>query len=412
LKYGSPLSRLYDETGTVKRAWLIPAILMLFTFAGLPVSAQQQSPTVCLVYTIQDLSPAGTDSGDYEQTITDAVSAAAAAQGYTLVAANSWQDAAAGQSLDPAHIIAEAPALAVARAVGADIAVSGSYVVAGDQIYYSLLCWDVGAGKLAAGIQQTTPLNLAFFTQLNESITNTLFPSVHLERVETPRLVFSSADEGMEVILAGDVDIGRITNGHVSWPVSGIAAGTKIVVEKRKPGFHTDRQTVALVTGKEIPLTPLAPEHASAIELSETLGQLLGAGAAVRAYAIPDWLFLYAGAYLWMQPPATLSFRAAFHDDTQFGLGGYLLFPPASLVRMGIASGAGAVLTFLSTPGFPVYTDVYIDLARIWLELDLPRFAFLLRADVEYGLGWGTNLLGQGWLLNSGPVITVGVIFR
>ncbi len=392
----------------------IPAILLLFAFAVLPVSAQQQTPIVCLVYTIQDLSPAGSDTGAYEQTITDAVSAAAAAQGYTLVAASAWRDAAAAsQSLDPSRFLTQTPALAVARAVGADVAVTGSFVVQDDQIYYSIQCWDVTAGSLAGGIQETTPFNLAFFTALNQKLTTSLFPSVQLGRKESPRLVFTSPDEGMDVLLAGDMDIGQITDGRVSWPVAGLSPGTKIVVEKRKPGFHTDRQTVVLVTGKDIPLTPLTPEHTRSVEVDETIGQLLGVSAAIRGYSVPDWFYGYLGSSLWVQPPVTFAPRVAYHYDNNFGFGGYLFFPPGSWFRVGIETGLGYVLTLPSTPGFPLYTDIYADVARISLEVDLARVAFFLRTDFVYALGVGTNtLLGRGWLLNTGPQVTIGVLLR
>ncbi len=380
--------------------------------AALPAAAQQQPPLVCLVTTIQDLSAPGSDTGAYEQTITDAVSAAAGAHGYTLVPASAGRDAAAASpSPDASPGGAQAASLAVARAVGADVAVTGSFVVENDQIFFTIQCWDVAAGKLAAGVQQTTPFNLAFFALLDESL-GTLFSSVQVERNNAPRLVFTSPDEGMEVILSGDVDIGQVSGGRVSWPVTGVAPGTKIVVEKRKTGFHTDRQTVTLVTGKEIPLTRLTPLHASSVEYSETIGQLIGVGAAMRAYMIPDWLYFSIGGYPWIQPPASVALRAAFHFDEELNLGGYVIFSPGSPFRLGLASGVGLVLTFMSTPGFPVYTDAYVDLARISLELDLPRVAFFIRPEFRYALGLGTNLLGTGWLMQNGPGISIGMVVR
>jgi hypothetical protein len=390
----------------------IPAILLLFALAALPASAQQPAPAACVIFTIQDLSPEGSDSRDYTQSITEAVSAAASAQQYTLVDANIWQDAAKAQSLDPSRIFAQTSALAIARAVGADVAVTGFFSVQNDQVYYSIECWDVGAGRLAAGIQETTPFNLAFFTALNQKLTTSLFPSVQLERKDSPRLVFTSRDEGMEVLLSGDLDIGQITNGRVSWPVSGLMPGTRIIVEKRKTGYHTDRQTVTLVTGKDIPLAPLAPEHSKGAEIDATVGRLLGAGATLRAYGIPDWYYLYAGTYVWMQPPATFALRFAFHGECRFGLGGYVIFPPTSWFRFGISGGPGVIFSTLSTPGFPLFTDVYLDAVSLLLEVDLARMTFFLRQDFKYSFGVGTNLLGQGWLMNSGPVITLGVLLR
>jgi hypothetical protein len=396
----------------VKRTISILAILLLNALAVFPASTQQPAPIVCVIYMVQDLSPAGSTTGEYEQTITDAVNAAAGAQGYALVALNAWQEAASAQSLDPARINAQTPALAVARAVGADVAVTGSFAVHGDQIYYSIECWDVAAGRLAAGIQQTTPLNLAFFTSLNQELTTDLFPSVQLERNESPRLVFTSPDQGMEVILGGDLDIGQIANGQLSWPVAGLVPGTKVTVEKRKTGYHTDRQTVTLVTGKDIPLAPLTPEHSTAYLLDATIGQLLGAGVTIRAYGIPDWFYISMGSYFWLQPPATFAARVAFHDDYSLGLGSYVLFPPSSWFRLGVSTGVGVIFTALSTPGFPVYSEFYIDVASIWIEVDLARTAFYFRQDFKYALGLGTNLLGTGWLIESGPLMTLGVIFR
>ena len=202
----------------------VPALLML---AASFAPAQAQAPLVCVVYPIQDLSPDGSEAQNYRQSITDAVSAAAGVQGYTIVPADAWQPAAQAQSLDPSHIFTQTDALAIARAVGADLAVTGSFSVQNDQVYYSLQCWDVGGGRLASGVQETTPFNLAFFTALSQKLASDLFPSVKLERKEAPRIVFSSPDEGMEVILAGDMSIGKITDGQVSWPLPGGGARHK-----------------------------------------------------------------------------------------------------------------------------------------------------------------------------------------
>jgi hypothetical protein len=194
--------------------------------------------------------------------------------------------------------------------------------------------------------------------------------------------------------------------------MAGIVPGTRVTVEKRKAGFHTDYQDVTLVTGTPIPLSPLAPAHTTRVEWNETIGQLLGAGATLRSYLIPDWLYVYDGAYAWLQPPANLALRFAFHGDILAGIGGYLFFPPTSWFRMGISSGAGLIVTFISTPGFPDYTDIYVDFVSVLLEATFAQTTFFLRTDVKYALGIGQNLLGANWLMDNGPSVTLGVLLR
>jgi hypothetical protein len=90
---------------------------------ALPLWAQTTGP-VCVVFPVKDLSP-GSDSRDYEQTITEAVSAAFQANGFTVMPAASWQDAAASRSVDLTRPVSEPDALSVARTVGASLAVTG-----------------------------------------------------------------------------------------------------------------------------------------------------------------------------------------------------------------------------------------------------------------------------------------------
>jgi hypothetical protein len=394
------------------RTTLMLTVMALFMLAASSASAQGQAPVVCVVYPIQDLSPAGSDTQQYGRPISDAVAAAASAHGYSTIADDAWHEAAKAQSLDPGRVFTQAAALAIARVVGANLAVTGSFSVQNDQIYYSIQCWDVEAGRLASGVQETTPFNLAFFTALSQKLSDDLFPSVRLEQKETPRIVLSSPDEGMEVIVSGDTSIGQIRGGEVTWPLTGLAPGTKVTVEKRKTGFHTDYQDITLVTGAPIPLSPLAPAHTTSVELNETVGQLLGTGATLRSYLVPDWFYLYDGGYAWLQPPANFALRFAFHGDILAGIGGYLGFPPTSWFRVGISTGAGMVLTFLSTPGFPNYTDFYLDIGSLLIEATFAQTTFFLRTDFKYALGIGENLLGAGWIMDGGPSVTLGVLLR
>ena len=386
--------------------------LLTLLACALPVAAQGTPPGAeCVVFPVKDLSP-GTDTRDYEQTITEAVTAAFSAGGFAVIPAASWQDAAASRSVDLSRPVTEPDALGVARTVGATLAVTGLYSVQGDDIYYSIQCWNVATGKLAAGVQASTPFNLAFFSELNLSLSTSLIPGLGAGGSAAPRIVFVSPDEGMRVRLSDDQDIGRITDGRLSMPAESIAPGTRVLLSKSKPGYHPSDQTVALAPGKDIRLAPLVPEHHYGLELNSTLGQLLGLGVALRYYPAPDWTFFTFGSYLWVQPPLNFAPRVVLHADFFAGLGSYLILAPDAPVRIGASSGAGFILSAPSTSGLQNDTDFYLDVVNWWLEAGFPGTTFYLRQEFKYALGFGTNLLGQGWMMHDFPPTTVGVLFR
>jgi hypothetical protein len=395
----------------VKRISRLPFLLLL-AIPALPLLGQQAAPPpVCVVFTVKDLST-GSDTLDYEQTITQAVSAAFGAGDFQVLPEAAGRDAASARSVDPGRPISGADAVDVGRSVGAALAVTGVYSVQNDEVYYSIQCWDVASGKLAAAIQATTPFNLAFFSGLNLALTSDLLPRLHPAAPKAGGVVFTSSDEGMDVALSGDQDVGRITSGRVTLSTDSIIPGTKVVLRKTKPGYHPSEQTVTLTTAKEIPLRPLARVHHHALELNSTLGQLLGLGTAMRVYVDPDWFFINFGGYLWLQPPAAFAARAVLHSDFFVGAGGYLFLPPDAPVRFGLSTGSGFILSSLTTPGFPTYMDLYLDVLNWWVEAGLFGATFYLRQEYKYALGMGTNLLGQGWMVGQFPPTTLGVLFR
>jgi hypothetical protein len=387
-------------------------LLCLLVSPAVTLPGQQSVPgQVCVVFTVKDLS-ANASTRDYEDTITQAVSAAFNAGGYQVLQDSVWRDAAAERSVDLSRPVTEADALGIATSVGADLAVTGFYSVQNDGIYYSIQCWSVASGKLAAALQADTPFNLAFFSGLNLALSNDLLPRLTPEGPGPASIVFVSPDEGMVVKVSGDQYIGLVVNGRVAVPAGSIVPGARILIQKSKPGFHTAQQTVTLSAGKEIPLKPLVKEHRRAFEVDSTLGQLLGLGAALRAYPVPDWFFISVGSYLWVQPPVNLAPRAVLHADTYLGVGGYLFLSPDAPVRLGVSSGAGLILSFLSTPGLPTFSDLYIDVFNWWLEARLFGITFFVRQEQKYSLGLGTNLLGQGWMMRGFPPTTLGVVFQ
>jgi hypothetical protein len=400
------------------------ALFSFLVLCVLPAAAQDQpalQKKSCVVFTMQDLSPS-TENAEFAQPITASVRAAIEVGGFSMVGQELWSAEVQRRRLSPRALLAEATALAVAKAVGADMAVTGSYVVQDDQIYVSLQCWDVAAGRLITGLQQKARFNLAFYSFLNDRVTamlpNIRFQEQHAQssaaaapQLVLPEITFLSPDDGMEILLAGDYSIGVVSDGKLLWKGGGISPGTDLHIEKRKPGYHTSRQTVRAM--REIKLSKLEKEHTRAIEVDWTWGQLAGLGSTLRGYLSPDGLFIFSSLYLFMQPPLTSAGSPIFHGDITLGLGGYLFFPPDFPVRLGVSSGLGFVSSNPTSPALPPAADFYIDVINWWIETDLLGPVIFLRQEWKFTLGVGYNYLGTQWMTAANlPPMTLGVMFR
>ncbi|MGA2641415.1 MAG: hypothetical protein ABSG21_11010 [Spirochaetia bacterium] len=393
----------------------------------LPASGQQQdagAKAQCTVFTIQDFS-AGAENRDYEQPITASISAAFEVGGFGVIPPEKWGGEAQRRRLDARALLAETAAVSVAQAVGAALAVTGYFTVEDGRIYISLQCWDVGAGALAAGLQQTARFNIAFYSSLHDRVAEML-PRIRLREppasiaagaVPEKRqptlsdLTFVSPDEGMEVFLAGDTRIGAISGGKLEWQSGGLALGARFSVEKRKVGFHTSFEMVR--AAKEIRLSPLESEKVRAVELDWTLGQLLGLGAALRLYTRPDSVFFSFGNYFYLQPPLSAAGSPVVHDDASIGLGAYLFFPPSSPFRFGVSTGAGWILSVLTASGGASYADGYLDVFNWWVETKVLGPVVFLRQEWKFTTGGTASLLGANWMMINGfPIMTLGVLYR
>lgn len=410
---------------------LRPLHITLFTFLAilsLPAIAQDQAgpgKKACVVFTIRDFS-VGSENKDYEQPITASVSAAFGVGGYSVIPPDKWNSEVQRRALDSRALLAEAMAESVAQAVSADLAVTGYFTVEDDRIYISLQCWDVAAGVLATGLQQTARFNLAFYSSLHDRVAEML-PQIRLtqrpaqiavgaapvkRQPPVADLTFVSPDEGMEVFLVDDTRIGAISEGKLVWKSGGLVQGSAFSVEKRKQGFHTSHETVR--AGKEIRLSRLESEKQRALEVDWTLGQFLGLGATLRVYSSPDSTFLFVGNYLFAQPPLTAAGNPVFHYDTSLGVGAYLFFPPDFPVRFGVSAGAGSVVSVLTGPAGAAYADLYLDVFNWWLETRVLGPIIFLRQEWKFTTGYGSNLLGKQWMMVAGsiPPMTIGVVFR
>jgi TolB-like protein len=403
-------------------------ILVLCLFPGL-VFAQAEPPAAmptCVIFPIQDMS-AGGDTKEYEQTITDSLSAWFKVAGFSLVTAS-------GNAPAP---LSESQTLSAAAALDAGFAVTGSYLIQGDQIYVAVQVWDVSGGRLITGVQQRAHFNLAFYSALHDWIADMLLriepteggltavagqpvsPSQSLEPqlqtvpqasqpAQLSAITFLSHDEGMELSLPGNVKIGSVANGKLTWSPAGLPQGATLRVLKEKPGYHTEWQTVRAAA--EIHLSSLAKMYSNGVEADWTFGQLAGLGGTYRRYVSADNLFLFGGGYFFTQPPLSSTGLLVYHADASLGFGGYVFFPPSAYVRLGLSTGVGADVTFTAVG---TYNDFYWNLLNWWLETRAIGPIFFLRQEWKFATGIGNNLLGTGWMnIQHIPPFTFGVRFE
>ncbi len=400
-----------------------PGVLLIFIALALaaPVgygaSDQVSGRSVC-VFPLVDLA-AGTAQDDHQKPFSEAVEQEFVAVGFTLVPREQWAPQAALLSAQPDHIADPPQALKIARGAGADMAVSGFFRINGDRVLVTVQCYDVTAGTLITGFSHTWRFNLAFYNFLHAEIADLVQKVVFStaprlislkESVRVDQITFLSPQDGMEVVVEGQRSVGRIQGGALVFQTDGVKAGTLLRIEKRQEGYHTIWQTVR--AAPHITLTPIPKESRLSLEADWTAGQLEGAGATLRWYPVPDWLYLGLSEYLFTQVPVVPSATWPIHSDTELLAGLYLFWPPEASLRMGIGAGAGAYLTAIPGSAIPLYTDVYINLLNIWFEWQAGKVKLLARIEGKATLGIGNNLLGANVVTwNSAlPPLTFGVV--
>jgi hypothetical protein len=405
-------------------AALFFAVFMPGFAAGQPFGGM----TVCLLPLV-DLTPEG-NLGEYARVITEDLGVQLQQAGVPMVAAERVRETVAAQKASPRDLLAPGAAASAARAAGGDIAVNGFIALEDDTLKVSLRAYDARSGILLAGLLRDLQFNISLYAFLWQAVSEMLAQAIAAPPPVEPTqpaqvappaqrdgqlttMVFTSRQEGLEVLLADGTSLGRIEKGALTIAVEGIDLRVPLVVEKRMEGYHSARQKAAVAP--VIALSPIARSSSFALEAQWTTGQFLGAGSAFRFYLLPDYLFLSPCLYLSAQPQEASGAGTATRLDAGFVVGGYMFFPPDSPFRLGISAGGGAIFSWTFADAVPVYFDPYVDIANLWIELNLPWVSISLRSDLKYALGGqAPNLLGQGVILWAGflPPLSLGVLFK
>ena len=408
------------------RVLIVCAALLITCFGPACAAAKPLGGmTVCL-FPLVDLTPGGS-LGEYVGVISDDLAVQLQQAGVVVVAAARVAQVMSAQKASPRELLSPRAAAAAARAADADIALNGFIALDKDTLKVSLRAYDARSGVLLAGLLRDLQFDISLYAFLWQAVSEMLAQAVVAPATAdaTPApaapastdtrlttVVFTSRQEGLEVLLANGTSLGRIEKGVLTVAAEGIDLRGPLVLEKRLDGYHSARQKAS--PGPVIALTPIARANDFAVEAWWTTYQPLGAGAGFRFYLLPDYLFLSPAMHISAQPAEVPGGRFT-HVEPGFVVGGYLFFPPDLPFRLGVSAGIGAIFSWDQGGDVPVYFDPYVDIANLWLELNLPPVSFWLRGELEYALGGPTpNLLGQGFVLGPGslPPISLGVLFR
>ena len=401
------------------RTLAVPVVFLLLVVSGAWSAEARVAATAVCVFPLSNLTPDGRMQ-EHQKPLSDAVAQEFAAVGYHMVAPDQWQAEAAREKVAVDRITEAPVVLRLGQGAGADMAVSGFYWMEGGRILISIQCYDVKAGTLITGFLHTWRFNLGFYNSIHAEIADLVQRVVFLtapslitlkDSVRVDQITFTSPQDGMEVLIEGQDNAGRIKDGTLVFDTGGIKAGTPLTVEKRQRGYHPLSQTI--IVSPEVALSPLPRENRLSLELDWTAGQLEGAGAALRWYPVPDWIMLNFSEYLYVQVPTVSAARVPIHADSELLAGLYLFLPPQSDFRFGVSSGVGTILSWIPGTSLPLYTDVYLNLLSLWAEYKVAGFPILARVELKIPLGIGSSLLAPGTPLTwSGglPPITIGVV--
>lgn len=365
-------------------------------------------------------------------------------------------------------------AVQMAGQLNADVAITGSVRIEGSDIILRVQAYNVSAGGEIFDIEERASKDIGIYNQVNSLAKNMITelsnwlqsPSTYVatsrsgglvlegepRRQQPPERAIQGGEGPVEVLPPAEgslLDLGAKTTGEVSEPASareqpeilvtllsedegaeiyigqgqlagtigrgklviGVPAGGTLEVEKRKNGYHPDREDFQLADQPvEIPLSPLRKIIRFGFELFYTSSQFLGFGAGFRWYVIPDYLMFRADQYSYFSADsAGTDSPSAFHGDFRLTLGSYLFTPPWWRVRFGMASGFGIILSVL--PG-STYRDLYWEVIDLWLDLNWRRWAVFFRAEPKYALGLGNCILERGFLTGYGPQYTIGWLLK
>jgi hypothetical protein len=389
--------------------------IFLAAIPALPGQAQEQQPVKAAIFTIRDLGPSA--DADFDRLLSESVRLEIENAGYAVV--DGWDALLGPGETPPVH---GARAAELARGVGAAVAVTGFYTQPdAGSVALSVQCWDTDGETLLASFTLAAPFDLSYYNLLHDRLAGLLAaaekftgpPRIEAIEVAEARglgtIVFLSAQDGVEVLLAGEKSLGTVAGGRLEATVGLLSTGSRLELTLRRDRYHGIETAVTAIP--EIRLPALLPARRFSLDLGWNNGQPLGAGALINWFPVPDWVFVGAAVQFSAQLPpygATGEY-AVLHFDAGARAGVYLLPLKPSVrifgvtldipVRAGVVVGFGAMPTVSLAAGNPFWLDWYLMSPCPFVEFGTGKTVITFRMDQRYSFGLPGGALDRGWIM-------------
>jgi hypothetical protein len=423
-----------EENVKLRNAALTAAVCLLALGAPL-CTAQEQLPVRAVVFAIQNLT--GAADGDIDQLLTDAIRIEIENAGYA--GAGGWEKLLDAGEKAPVH---GSRAADIARQAGATVAFTGYYTRPdAGSVALSVQCWDAAGQTLLSSFTLSAPFDLGFYNLLHDRL-GALVASAEkftgpprIEAIEVAEarglgtIAFLSAQDGVEVLLAGEKSLGTVADGRLDAPVGLLSTGSRLELELRKEGYTTLRTAATAIP--EIRLPALVPTTRRSLDLAWNNGMPFGIGGTINWFPVPDWVFVGGTLHVSAQMPGGPGEHVIMHVDAGARAGFYLLpvKPHLSLFgldmnlpfRVGVMTGFGVIPSFALASGSAAWLDLYLLAPLPFLEIGTKHTIFTLRPDMRYSLGLPGSAIDRGWIMRAVPTdggtnsvlpIILGVTFK
>ncbi len=324
-------------------------------------------------------------------------------------------------NLSGKSLISQDSVLQLGKTAGVAVCITIEVVEKGNLLEFIATAWDINGEKKIASDRKISRSSITKFIMINSSIayittqlTGESGVATVIEDVKVRKITFLSNQDGLEIYMPDGTLLGIITNSVLNITDVEYEIGTNLLIKKKLKKHRTDKQLIILDSAKSVvPLSNLEKAVTLAFDMNWTYMQLMGIGAGIRFYPIPDWAFFSLDNYFYVQKDfSTSSGTETIHDDIRFLFGVYIGIGPKSIFRVSVSTGFGVILSYpIHRAG--VLVDVYANAVNVSLEINLEEWSFYLRPELKIAMGIGDNKLHEGGIIISEynvPAITIGVI--
>lgn len=275
------------------------------------------------------------------------------------------------------------------------------------RLHLSISAHDTESGALIGGINGSGRTNVTLLNSLDE-LFREIEPSLityqeSRGRGESPfdaipeiRLLRFRGAEDVRIRVNHGPILGVMDDAELEVASFPVTQGSEVELRYEKPGSYPERERVTIEEGIDAIVVPtLQPRDRVAAQLHYTLGKLVGAGAGIRYYPIPDRLFVSTESDLFFSGVSPEAPYRVLHNEYRVLLG-VRIVPPGAPLRFDVSSGGGVLFSAPLVGSATPFVDPYLNVANLGVEARIGRFRPFVRGGVAYAVGGRFALWQEG----------------